>query len=128
MHRVRCIAKGGFKIINGPPKNVKGPMSNEKDLGTRDEASLPKPTQVGRIETCQETIKEARRCLENNDKDCVTRKIEEAIKANCHNGNAVGREVADKVRNVVHELWLVSNHEEECRLLRIFRDLGVSRN
>jgi hypothetical protein len=68
------------------------------------------------------------RCLENNDKDCVTRKIEEAIKANCHDSRLIGKVVADKVRDVVHELWLVSNHEEECRLLRILRDLGVSRN
>ena len=56
MHLVRCIAvsaEGGFKI-NGPPKNGKGPMSNEKELETSNEASLPSPTQVGRIETCTE--------------------------------------------------------------------------
>ena len=64
----------------------------------------------------------------NNDKDCVTRKIKEAIKANCHDGRLIGKEVADGVREVVHELWLVSNHEEECRLLRILRDLGVSKS
>jgi hypothetical protein len=128
MHQSECLAKGGFKIINGPPKNVKGPMSNEKDLGTRDEASLPQPTQAGRIETCMELIRQAMRCLENNDKKCTMRKIEELIKANCHDGRLIGKVVADKVKDVVHELWLVSNHEEECRLLRILRDLGVSRN
>jgi hypothetical protein len=53
------------------------------------------------------------------------RKIEELIKANCHDGRLIGKEVADGVREVVHELWLVSNHEEECRLLRILRDLGL---
>ena len=103
MHRIRCIAEGGFKI-NGPPKNGKGPVSNEKDLESSNKASLSRPTQAGRIETCTELISKAMNCLGNGDKDCVTRKIEELIKANCHNGNAVGREVADKVRNVVHEL------------------------
>ncbi len=127
MHRIRCIAEGGFKI-NGPPKNGKGPMSNEKDLGTRDEASQPQPTQAGRIETCTELISKAMSCLGNGDKDCVMRKIEELVKADCHEGRLIGKEVADGVREVVHELWLVSNHEEECRLLRILRTLSVSRN
>ena len=40
------------------------------------------------------------RCLESNDKDCVTRKIEEAIKANCHDGRLIGKEVADGVRGL----------------------------
>ncbi|PLC68893.1 hypothetical protein B7L70_01400 [Vulcanisaeta sp. EB80] len=103
-------------------------MSNEKELESSNEASLPKPTQAGRIEQCQEAIKEARRCLESNDKDCITRLIEELVRNQCHDGRLIGKEVADKVREVVHELWLVSNHEEECRLLRILRDLGVSRS
>ncbi|WP_143701486.1 hypothetical protein [Vulcanisaeta sp. EB80] len=127
MHRVRCLTEGGFKI-NGPPEMGKGPMSNEKELESSNEASLPKPTQAGRIEQCQEAIKEARRCLESNDKDCITRLIEELVRNQCHDGRLIGKEVADKVREVVHELWLVSNHEEECRLLRILRDLGVSRS
>jgi hypothetical protein len=126
MHRIRCIAKGGFKI-NGPPKNGKGPMSNEEDKKSSNEASLPQPTQAGRIELCQEAIKEARRCLESNDKDCITRLIEELVRNQCHDGRLIGKEIADGVREVVHELWLVSNHEEECRLLRILRDLGVSK-
>ena len=50
MHLGECFAVGGFKI-NGPPKNGKGPMSQRNNLGTRDEASLPQPTQAGRIET-----------------------------------------------------------------------------
>jgi len=57
---VMHLAKGGFKIINRPPKNGKDPMSNEKELESSNEASPPQPTQAGRIETCQETIKEAR--------------------------------------------------------------------
>jgi len=59
MHLSRCLTEGGVKI-NGPPKNGKGPMSNEKELESSNEASQPQPTQAGRIEQCQETIKEAR--------------------------------------------------------------------
>jgi hypothetical protein len=44
MHRIRCIAVGGFKINNGPSTKDKGPMSQENNLETRDEASLPQPT------------------------------------------------------------------------------------
>jgi len=119
---------GGFKIINGPSTKDKGLMSQGNNLGTRDKASPSRPTRAGRIETCTELISKAMRCLENNDKQCVMRKIEELIKANCHEGRLIGKVVADGVREVVRELWLVSNHEEECRLLRILRDLGVSRN
>ncbi|KUO82399.1 MAG: hypothetical protein AT718_08350 [Vulcanisaeta sp. JCHS_4] len=131
MHLVRCIAvsaEGGFKIINGPPKNGKGPMSSKEDQEMNKGASLPQPTQAGRIELCQEAIKEARRCLENNDKDCITRLIEELVRNQCHNGNAVGKEIADRVRGVVHELWLVSDNERRCELLKILRDLDVSKN
>jgi len=83
---------------------------------------------VSRLELCQRLIEETRRCLENNDRDCVMRKIEELIRADCHNGNAVGKEVADRVRNVVHELWLISDSGEVCRLLMLLRGLGTSRN
>jgi hypothetical protein len=127
MHQIRCIAKGGFKI-NGPPRVGKGPMESEESLKSSNEASLPKPTQAGRIETCQEAIKEAMRCLGNGDKDCVTRLIEELIKANCHNGYAVGKETADKARELVHELWLISDSGEVCRLLMLLRNLSVSKN
>jgi len=131
MHRIRCLtvsAVGGFKI-NGPPKNGKGPMSQGNNLGTRDETSLPQPTQAGRIETCTELIRQAMRCLENNDKQCAMRLIEELVKNQCHNGNAVGREVVGKVKGVVHELWLASSGDNEfrCELLTILRDLGISR-
>jgi hypothetical protein len=127
MHRSECFAVGGFKI-NGPPRVGKGPMSNEKDLESSNEASLPQPTQAGRIETCTELIRQVTKCLENNDKQCVTRLIEELVKANCHNGYAVGKETADKVKGIVHELWLRSNDEEWCELLRMLRSLGMSKN
>ena len=126
MHRIRCIAKGGFKI-NGPPKNGKGPMSQRNNLGTRDEASLPKPTQAGRIDACMELIVQAMKCLENNDKDCVMKLIEELIKADCHNGYAVGKKIADGVKELVHGLWLASNREEICGLLRMLKNLNVSK-
>jgi len=127
MHRIRCIvisAMGGFKI-NGPPKNGKGLMSNEENQELSNKVSLPQPTQAGRIETCTELISKARRCLENNGKDCVIKMIEELVRNQCHNGNAVGKEVADEVKDEVHELWLVSNNEYRCRLLMLFRDLGM---
>jgi hypothetical protein len=130
MHRIRCIAvsaEGGFKI-NGPPRVGKGPMESEESLRSSNEASLPQPTQAGRIETCQEMIEEAMKCLGDGDKKCVLEKTRELIENNCHNGNAVGREIADKVKDVVHELWLVSDNECRCELLRMLRDLGISRN
>jgi hypothetical protein len=126
--RFAASAMGGFKIINGPSTKDKGPMSSKEDLEPSNETSPSRPTQAGRIELCQEAIKEARKCLSNGDKECVMRLIEELIKANCHDGRLIGKEIADGVREVVRELWLVSNHEEECRLLRILRDLGVSRS
>jgi hypothetical protein len=119
---------GGFKIINGPPRVGKGPMTSKEVSDTSNKVSPPRPTQAGRIETCQEAIKEARRCLGNGDKKCVLEKTRELIENNCHNGNAVGREIADKVKDVVHELWLVSDNECRCELLRMLRDLGISRN
>ena len=60
MHQIRCIAKGGFKI-NGPPKNGKGPMTNKEDQKLSNKASLPKPTQVGRIKPCTELIRQAKK-------------------------------------------------------------------
>jgi hypothetical protein len=81
-----------------------------------------------RLEECTRLIEKAMKCLENGDKDCVMRKIEELVRANCHDGNAVSREIADKVKGVVHELWLRSNDEEWCELLRMLRDLGISRS
>jgi hypothetical protein len=131
MHRVRCIAvsaEGGFKI-NGPPKNGKGPMSSKEDQELSNKASLPQPTQAGRIETCTELIRQAKKCLENNDKQCTMRKIEYLIKNQCHDGRVFGRGVADKIKDVVHELWLASSGDNEfrCELLRMFRDLDISK-
>jgi hypothetical protein len=131
MHRTECFvtsAVGGFKI-NGPSTKDKGPMTNEEDQEPSNKASLPRPTQAGRIEICMELISKAMKCLENNDRECVMRKIEELVKANCHNGNAVGKKVADKVKGVVHELWLASSGDNEfrCGLLRMLRDFNVSK-
>ena len=129
MHQPRCIAasaEGGFKI-NGPSENGKGPMIIKEISDTSNEASLPQPTQAGRIKPCTELIKQAMRCLENNDKKCIMRKIEELVKNQCHNGYAVGKETADKARKLVHELWLASNHKERCKLLIVLRSLDVSR-
>jgi hypothetical protein len=129
MHRTRCIvvlAEGEFKI-NGPPEMGKGPMSQGNNLGMRGEASLPQPTQAGRIETCTELIRQAMRCLENNDRECVMMLIEELVRNQCHDGRLIGKEVADKVRDLVHELWLVSGNEFRCRLLKMFKDLGISK-
>ena len=77
MHRIRCIAAlavGGFKIINGPSTKDKGPMESEEYQKMNKGASLPQPTQAGRIELCQEMIEEAMRCLSNGDRDCVLEK------------------------------------------------------
>jgi hypothetical protein len=121
------LTKGGFKIINGPPKMGKGPMESEESLKSSNKASQPQPTQAGRIETCMELIKQARECLNNDNKECAMKLIELLIKNQCHDGRLIGKEIADGVREIVHELWLVSNHEEECRLLMILRTLGVSK-
>ena len=128
MHQSECLAKGGFKINNGPPKNGKGPMSQRNNLGTRDEASQPQPTQAGRIETCTGLIRQATKCLKNNDKQCVIRLIEELIKNQCHDGRLIGKEVADNARNVIYRLWCITNDEARCEVLTLFKSLGVSRN
>jgi len=130
MYRIRCIvvlAEGGFKIINGPPKKGKGPMDNEKEQDISTETSLPKPTQAGRIETCTELIKQAMKCLENNDKRCVMKLIEELVRNQCHDGRLIGKEIADGVRDIVHELWLRSDNRCRCELLSMLRDLGISK-
>jgi len=126
MHQSECLAKGGFKI-NGPPENGKGPMPSKEVSDTNIEASLPQPTQAGRIETCTELIKQAMKCLENNDRECVMKLIELLIKNQCHDGRLIGKEVADGVRMVAHELWLVSDNELRCKLLRTLRELGVTK-
>lgn len=118
---------GGFKIINGLPKMGKGPMESEEYQEMNKGASLPQPTQAGRIELCTELIVQAMKCLENNDKQCVMRKIEELVKANCHDGRLIGKKIADRVRGVVHGLWLVSDDEYRCELLRMLKSLDVSK-
>jgi hypothetical protein len=82
---------------------------------------------VSKLEECTRLIEKAMRCLGSGDRECVLRKIEELIRADCHNGNAVGKEVADGVRMVAHELWLVSDNELRCKLLRTLRELGVTK-
>ena len=74
-----------------------------------------------------ELVNQAMKCLGSGDRECVMKKIEELVRADCHNGSAVGKEVADRVKDVVHELWLVSDNELMCRLLKMFKDLGVSK-
>ncbi|MFP3296027.1 MAG: LAGLIDADG family homing endonuclease [Vulcanisaeta sp.] len=75
-----------------------------------------------------ELISKAMKCLDNGDKGCVTRFIEELIRNQCHNGYVVGKEVMGKVKDVVHELWLVSDNELICELLSMLKSLGMSKN
>jgi hypothetical protein len=70
---------------------------------------------------CRSLVERAKRCIEDFDKRCVMAMIEEMIRNNCHDGRLVGGEVADGVREVVHELWLVSNYAEEGELLSLLR-------
>jgi hypothetical protein len=72
-------------------------------------------------------IKRARECLENNDRQCAMRLIEELVRNQCHDGRLVGGEVADGVREVVHKLWTVANYIEEVELLKTLKGLGVSK-
>ena len=123
---VMHLAEGGFKIINGPPKMGKDPMTSKENLKSSNKASLPQPTQAGRIKPCTELISKAMKCLENNNRECVMKMIEEAIRARCHDGRLIGVEVADKVRDLVHELWLVSDDEFRCELLRTLKDLDMA--
>jgi len=126
MRRIRCIAKGGFKI-NGLPRVGKGPMESEEDQESSNEASQPQPTQAGRIETCTGLIRQAMKCLENNDKECVMKLIEELVQNQCHDGRLIGKEVADGTRGIVHKLWLRSDYELRCELLRMLRSLDLSK-
>ena len=128
MHLIECIVVGGFKI-NGPSTKDKGPMSQGNNLGTRDEASQPQPTQAGRIKPCIELIEQAMKCLENNDKDCVVRTLEEFVRNQCHDGHIVGKEVADKAKDAVHELWLRNRGDDEwkCELPRMLKSLNVTK-
>ena len=125
--RFAASAMGGFKI-NGPPRIGKGPMNSKEVSDTSNETSPSRPTQAGRIEQCQEAIKEATKCLGNGDKDCVTKLIEELVQNQCHNGYAVGSEIVNRVRELVHELWLRNkDHGFRCGLLTLLRDLGLTK-
>jgi hypothetical protein len=55
------------------------------------------------------------------------RKIEELVRNQCHDGRLVGGEVADGVREITRELWIVSNYVEEYELLSLLRKLNVSK-
>jgi hypothetical protein len=129
MHRSRCFvtsAMGEFKI-NGPSTKDKGPMTSKEDQETSNKASQPQPTRAGRIGLCQETIKEARRCLVNGDKQCTMKLIEELVKNQCHDGRLIGREVADEVRDLVHRLWLGSDYVEKHEVMTWLMDLNASK-
>jgi hypothetical protein len=80
-----------------------------------------------RLDKCQRLIEETMRCLGNGNKECIMRKMEELVRANCHDSRLVSKEVADKVRELVHELWLVSDDVFRCELLKMLRSLGVSK-
>ncbi|MFP3304788.1 MAG: hypothetical protein RXN89_01755, partial [Vulcanisaeta sp.] len=96
-------------------------MESEEYQKMNKGVSPSRPTQAGRIELCTELIRQAMKCLENNDRECVIKLIEELVRNQCHNGNAVGKEIADRVRGVVHELWLVSDDEHRCELLKMLK-------
>jgi len=73
-----------------------------------------------RLELCQRLIEETMKCLENNDRQCAMRLIEELVRAECYDGRLIGKEVADGVREITRELWLRSDNECRCDLLRMF--------
>jgi hypothetical protein len=126
MHRIRCITKGGFKI-NGPSTKDKGPMTSKEDKKSSNEASLPSSTQAGRIETCTELISKAMMCLENNNRQCVMRMVEEMVKAKCHDGRVIGKAIANEVRELIHRVWLESNHVERHEVMTWLMSLNVSK-
>ncbi len=80
-----------------------------------------------RLELCLELVNQAMKCLSNGDRECVVRLIEELVRANCHDGRLIGKEVMGKVKEVVHELWLKSDDGFRCGLLRMIKDLGISK-
>jgi len=90
---------------------------------------ITQPTdKKNRLEECARLIESAKKCLENNDKECVMRLIEELVQNQCHNGYAVGSEIVNRVRELVHELWLRNkDHGFRCGLLTLLRDLGLTK-
>jgi hypothetical protein len=80
-----------------------------------------------RLDKCQRLIEEAVKHLGDGDRECVVRVLEELVRNQCHDGNMIGKEIADKVRGLVYRLWPTSD-SEMCKLLIIFKDLGVSKS
>jgi hypothetical protein len=74
-----------------------------------------------------ELISKAKECLNNDDKECTMRILEEFVRNDCHDGRLIGKEVADGVRDIVHELWLRSDNRCRCELLSMLRNLGISK-
>jgi hypothetical protein len=74
-----------------------------------------------------EFISKAKECLNNDDKECTMRILEELVRNDCHDGRLIGKEVADGVRDIVHELWLRSDNRCRCELLSMLRNLGISK-
>ena len=70
------------------------------------------------IDACMELVNQATKCLESFDKQCTMRLIEGMIRLGCHDGRLVGGEIADRVRDLFHELWMVMNYIEKGELLR----------
>jgi len=82
---------------------------------------------MNRLEECTRLIEEAMKCLGNGDRECVVRALKELVRNQCHDGNMIGKEVVDKVKGLVYRLWPTSD-SEMCKLLMIFKDLGVSKS
>jgi hypothetical protein len=77
---------------------------------------------AGRIELCSRLIEQARECLGSGDRECAMKLVAELIENNCHNGNAVGKVVADGVRDIVYGLWRISDYGERCELLNMLKN------
>jgi hypothetical protein len=84
---------------------------------------------MNKLELCQKLIEEAMKCLENNDRECVMRLIEELVRNQCHDGRLIGKEIADGVRGVIHELWSRDSGNDglRCELLMMLKNLGISK-
>jgi len=82
---------------------------------------------MNKLELCQKLIEEAMRCLSNGDKQCTMRLIGEMIRLGCHDGRVVGREIANEVGELVHRLWLGSDHVERYEVMTWLMGLNVSK-
>jgi hypothetical protein len=88
---------------------------------------MTSPDKRDKIDACMELVNQAIKCLDSGDRKCVLRKIEELVRSQCHDGRLIGKKIADRVRGVVHGLWLVSDDEYRCELLRMLKSLDVSK-